>query len=452
MTHSTQSNQQGRVVMLGIDGVPHSFVVEQMRRGRFPHFQQLLTEGDMARMASSVPPISSVAWTCIATGCNPAAHNIFGFVDRRPNPIEMFLPTAMDRKAPAVWDILGNRFGKKVIVMNVPVNYPPRPVNGIMVSCFLATELHKATYPADLAPTLESMGYVIDVDPWKAREDKAAFLDDLFHALDRRLHATLHLMERHPWDFFMSHIMETDRLCHFFWEDWENGHPEFAPLFMEFFDKVDAFLGEVRARMPRDARLVVLSDHGFCALKKEVHINCALRDAGLLSFNTDQPKNLGHIAAASKAYSMIPGRIFVNLRGREQNGSVTPGAEYERVLDQVAETLLAIRDPEDGSPVIKSVLRREDIYKGPFFESAADLVALPFDGYDLKGALHKESMFEKTQLCGMHTSHDALFYAAGQVVNCEDMTVLDVLPSVLSYYGIEIPGLEGRNVFPLKDE
>jgi len=106
-----------------------------------------------------------------------------------------------------------------------------------------------------------------------------------------------------------------------------------------------------------------------------------------------------------------------------------------------------LKDPDDGSPIIESVLCREDIYKGPFFESAADLVALPHDGYDLKGALYKEEMFEKTQLVGMHTMHDATFYTAGQVVNCDDMNVVDVMPSILSYYGITIPGLEGRNCF-----
>lgn len=448
MADSPHSHKRGRVVMIGIDGVPHSFLTDQMRKGRFPHFQQLLVEGDMARMSSSVPPISSVAWTSIATGCNPAAHNIFGFVDRRPNPIEMFLPTAMDRKAPAIWDVLGRR-DKKVIVMNVPVNYPPRPVNGLLVSCFLATDINKATYPPDLANTLKGLDYVIDVDPWKARQDKDAFLDDLFTALERRLAATLHLMENHPWDFFMSHIMETDRLCHFFWEHWEAGHPVYAPRFMEFFDKVDEFLGQVRARMPRDAYLVVLSDHGFCTLKKEVFINRALQDAGLLKFNTDQPKHLNHIHEETRAYSMIPGRIFINLQGREQMGSVAPGADYDRAREQVREVLLDLKDPDDSSPIIESVLCREDIYSGPFFESAADLVALPHDGYDLKGALYKEEMFEKTQLVGMHTMHDATFYAAGQVVNCDDMNVIDVMPSVLSYYGITIPGLQGRNCFLL---
>ena len=439
-------NAAQRVVMLGIDGVPFSFVTEQMRAGRFPNMQQLLVEGDMARMRSALPCVSSVAWTSIMTGRNPAGHGIFGFVDRRTNPLEMYLPTSLDRRAPALWDTLGDR-GRRVIVMNVPVNYPPRPVNGKLVSCFLATDLKKATYPPELADTLENLGYVIDVDPWKARSEPDAFLDDLFHALDRRLDATLYLMENEPWYFFVSHVMETDRIAHFFWEQWENNHPVYAPRFDAFFDRVDAFIGEVRARMPEDATLIVLSDHGFCALKKEVFINRALSDAGLLRFTCEQPKELSHIAPESRVYSLIPGRFYMNLRGREQNGTVAPGADAEKVLEETTELLLSLRDPSDNSPVIRRVYRRDEIFSGPFLNEAPDLVADPHDGYDIKGALHSDTLFKKTELTGMHTLHDALFYAQRQVINAENLTLLDVAPSILSLYGIKQPELEGRNAF-----
>ena len=440
-----------KVFMLGIDGVPFTFVNAQMRQGRFPRFQQLLVEGDMARMTSVIPPISSVAWTSITTGRNPAGHNIFGFVDRTPNPMQMRLPTSRDRTAPTLWDVLGDR-GAHVVVMNVPVNYPPRPVNGKLVSCFMATDLNKATYPPALAQTLKKMGYVIDVDPWKGREDKDAFLDDLFNALDRRLEATLYLMDTEPWDFFASHIMETDRISHFFWEYWENGHETYAPRFLEFFDRVDAFIGAVRDRLPDNATLIVLSDHGFCTLKKEVQLNWALHHAGLLKFTTTPPKELVHIAPETRAYSMIPGRVFVNLTGREQMGSVSPGAEYEAVRDEVTQLLMSIKDPDDGSPVIERVYKREEIYSGDSFDSGADLVAMPHDGYDLKGALYRDHMFDKTELVGMHTVHDALFYASGQVINKEDLNVLDVMPSILSLYGIEQPGLDGGNCFTSLEE
>lgn len=435
--------------MLGIDGLPFSFLNERMRAGKFPNFQQLLVDGDMARMDSSLPPVSSVAWTSIMTGRNPAGHNIFGFVDRTLNPFETFIPTAANRRAKTIWDILGEA-GRYCVVMNVPCTYPPSPINGKLISCFLSSSIEKATWPPQLALTLKRFGYIIDPDPWKARRDPPAFLDDLFTSLERRLEVTMHLMDTEPWDFFATHIMETDRLFHFYLGPWQDGHPEFAQRFDDFLDKVDSFVGEIKSRMPDGAHLVILSDHGFCRIKKEVQINYALHEAGLLKFTVSEPKELAHIAPETIAYSLIPGRVFINLKGREPMGRVEPGADYEKARRDVAETLLSLRDPGGGAPMIEKVLMKEEIYSGDCAASAPDLVAMPFDGYDLKGALKRDSLTGLSEISGMHTFNDALLYASGQVIGADGggLSLVDVLPSVLSLFGIAPPAsLDGKNRF-----
>ncbi len=424
-----------RVCVIGIDGVPFTFLKKQFGMNRMPALKSLAEHGDMKQMRTVLPPISSVAWSSFQTGKNPAKHRIFGFVDRDPATMQIVIPTRRDLRAPTLAEILSEN-GLYVVQMNVPCSYPPTKINGKLISCFLASDIDKATYPPELSSKLKELGYVIDVDPWKARKDKTAFLKDIFHALEMRLKTTVYFLENEPWDFFMTHIMETDRVGHFFWEDFENGDPEFAPLISGFFDKVDEFIAEVADRLDSETTLIVMSDHGFCGLKKEVYVNNALAEAGFL-MTGPEPKEPKDVLPASKAYSMIPGRFFVNLKGREATGSVNPGIEYEKVRDELSTFLLGLRDSEDGSPIIRSVFRKEEVYKGPFINDAADIIALPYDGYDLKGNLRAPALLVKDVLQGMHTDWDATLLIQEKEITTNSPHILDVMPSILSLFDID---------------
>lgn len=439
-----------RVFVIGIDGVPFTFLDSMLERGEFPNLKKVRDAGDMKQMNSVIPPISSVAWTTFMTGKNPARHGILGFIDRDPATMEMKIPTSVDIKEKSLWDILGDH-GKRVVAMNVPISYPPKKVNGAMISCFLATNIDKATYPPALARKLKEMGYIIDADPWKARTDLDGFLGDLFTALEKRLEASLFLLDDIQPDFMISHIMDTDRIGHFFWEYLATGDEKYAPRIMDFFRKVDDFIGAVAGRLPDETTLIIMSDHGFCTLKKEVYVNLALREAGYLKLNSDEAKSPKDIHPDTRAYSMIPGRFFINLRGREKIGSVEPGAEYERLRSELKDFLLTLTDPDTGEPIIKQVYKREEIYRGPLFDLTADLVALPHDGYDLKGNLVNPAFTQKGAINGMHTYWDATLCVRGKkIADVENLNICDVMPSILSLYP-DVPSgslaLDGRNVF-----
>jgi predicted AlkP superfamily phosphohydrolase/phosphomutase len=249
--------------------------------------------------------------------------------------------------------------------MNVPVTFPPREIDGILVSGFLSPSLDKATYPPEFAGVLKKTGYLVDVDPWLARESRENFLSQLHRALRKRFEVAFSLMKKQKWDFFMLHVMETDRLHHFFWRQMEEDHPIGAARFYNLYTVLDDLIGELKSRLPRDASLVVLSDHGFCRTKREVDLNYWLARQEMLKFTTDTPESLVDIHPESQAYSVIPGRIFINLEGREPNGSVTSGREYETIRQKIVGALLALRDPEDRVPLFKDVILRERLYAGP---------------------------------------------------------------------------------------
>ncbi|KPL19442.1 MAG: hypothetical protein AMJ92_03135 [candidate division Zixibacteria bacterium SM23_81] len=432
-----------RVFVLSLDGVPYSFLEAQMSQGRLPHLAKMVEEGSFTRMRSVLPTISSVAWSTFMTGKNPGKHGIFGFVDHRPSSYEMFIPTSLNMTSKTLWEILSER-GKRVVVINVPVTYPVRSVNGILVAGFLATNLKKATFPREIAGQLEQMGYRIDVDSAQARESLDKFLEDLRITLERRIQAVSYFMDRQSWDYFQLHVMGTDRINHFMWEHMEQEHPEYKTPFLNYYEQIDEILGMFHNRMNDDVTFILLSDHGFCTVKKEVNLSRYLLEKGWLRFGENPPESLQDIHPSSKAYTLLPGRIYINMKGREPKGSVDP-SDYDRVRGEVAEGLLELRNPDTGERVIRKVARREEIYHGDSLFQAADLIAIPTDGFDLKADVKKALLFEKTALVGMHTYDDAFLLVLGRRSVQEDVEIMDLMPTILSMMDVRVPqDVDGR--------
>jgi len=443
-----RGKRKRRVVVIGLDGTPYTFVQRALDMGRMPNFARMLGEGAFRRMNSVHPCVSSVAWSCYMTGKNPAKHGIYGFIDRKPGTYDTAIPTSRTMRSETLWEIL-SRAGKRVVVMNVPVTYPPRQVNGILISGFLSPKVEKAVYPPTEVGTLKRLGYIIDADPWAARQSKDKALAEVNAALDSRVRTLLHYMDNEEWDFLQCHVMETDRLYHFLWEQMDTADPVYAPRFWEVIARIDQMLGEVLDRLDEHTTLIVMSDHGFCTLKYEVYVNHWLAQRGWLTLPENPPQRLklADVGPRSRAYSLDPGRIFINLRGREPAGRVAPGAEYEALRDEIAAAALEdMRDPETGAPMIARVFRREELYHGPLLDQAADLILVSVDGYDLKGAMGKDTLtFKGDELVGMHTYDDAMLWVQGQAITAEGFCVTDVMPTVLRLMDVPIPDdVDGR--------
>jgi predicted AlkP superfamily phosphohydrolase/phosphomutase len=436
-----------RVLVVALDGVPYTYVRRLFDAGEMPNLHAIHEHGPLAQMDTSVPNVSSVAWASFMTGANPGKHNIYGFLDRYPGTSRTYIPTSRDLRAPTLFELLSSA-GRRVFSMNVPVTYPPRPVNGTLIGCFLSPNLEKASPTPAVFDVLSRIGYQVDADPWKARQDKASFLPHLVEVFEARMEATRHFWRQERWDFFMTHIMETDRLHHFFWEEMEEADPRFAPAFMDFYRRVDGALGEIRSWVDDETTLVVLSDHGFCSIRQEVHVNTWLAQNGYLSYTTDAPRELADVAPDSLAYSLDPGRIYLNVRGREANGRIEAGAEYERIRGEVAEALATMVDPSSGSRMVKRVIPREDLYSGEAFEHAPDLVMDMVDGYDAKGPFGKADLtFKGDALVGMHTTPDALLSVSGLELGSARPNIVDVAPTILNRLGIAVPEeMDGRSL------
>lgn len=408
-----------------------------MTAGDLPNLARAFETGSAVEMDSSLPDVSAVAWTSINTGMNPAKHGIYGFVDRKPNSNDIEVMTARHVRAKTIWELASDA-GKRAIAVNVPLSYPPQQINGIVISDFLAPALSKAVYPTTLLPYLQGMGYRIDTDPWQARESLDAFLEDFRVTAEKRAEAVLHLMSAETWDLFMVVFMETDRLHHFMWQYMEENDPRYGPKFVEAYRQLDALAGRILAQLSDDDQLIILSDHGFTTLKKEVYLNVWLEERGYLRFASGSERSLKSIAPEATAFSLDPGRIYVNLEGREPNGRVSP-AESVAIADRLAEEIKAMTDPETGDAMIDNVYRADDIYHGPLRDRAPDLLVMGRDGYDIKGTFDADTVTGRGKLVGMHKYDNATLFVRGRTIHVPHASVRDVLPTACVLLGMECP-------------
>ncbi len=419
-----------KLFVLSLDGTPYTLLQGALER--LPNLKKLFAQGSFVQMDSVIPTISSVAWATFATGVNPAQHNIFGFVDLDPHR-RFVIPNARDLSARPLWRRL-TELGLRSIWVNLPITYPPEPIAGIMISGFLCTQLEEGVFPRSLLPVLQKLNYIIDADPQRAHTDPTGFLEELFLALEGRRRLTWDLLEKEPWDFFLLHIMETDRLHHFFWEAQDAPSHPYYQDFWRLYKELDSFIGELVARLPKDCEFVMLSDHGFCQITYEVELNVFLREHGFLRFSNGAPADFSELHPMSRAFGLIPGRLYL-----------TDNSEQTRT--ELMTALTKLRDPQ-GHPVIARVYRREEIYSGAQLPRAPHLIAIPYNGFDLKARLSAQKLFTKSHLQGMHTFDDAFLFVRDHRIKPQPKPrLLDLAPTLYTLLGLPIPHeFEGRHL------
>ena len=423
-----------RVAFFGIDGVPYSLIADNEET--FPNLTAMASEGSGGAIDSIVPPESSACWPALTTGVNPGGTGVYGFQDRENGSYDTYVPMGRDVQATRLWSRVTDA-GREATVMNVPVTFPPDRDVQRMVSGFLSPGVEKAAYPDELRETLEGLDYKIDVNAKLGHdEDKSEFIEDAHETLDARFEAFKHYIEQDDWDLFFGVFMTTDRVNHFLFKHYtEDG--EYKQEFLDFYAKVDRYLGELRGMLDDETTMVVASDHGFTQLDHEVKCNVWLEENGWLSYEDDDHDSLDDIADDTKAYSLIPGRFYINLEGREPRGSV-PEDEYEEVRAELKAELEALEGP-DGRKVADRVVTKEKAFRGDHADIAPDLVVVPNHGFDLKSGFRGgDKVFDIGPRNGMHSFDNACLFVDDGDATIQDADLYDIAPTILELLDMDV--------------
>lgn len=309
--------------------------------------------------------------------------------------------------------------------------------------------------------------------------DEAQFLYDSNKAMDDRERIILKSLERDNWDLFVAAIETTDRVSHMMWRLIDPTHPMYDPALAakygdaieKVYERADKFVGELRARVPKDAVFIVMSDHGFHSFRRMVNLNTWLVENGYMSFHEKEgtkKKTLADLFGrgrffegvdwnATKAYAVGLGQIYFNLRGREGQGIVTSGAEYSALQQEMRTKLLAVVDPQTGKPVFRDIYLRDDIYHGAYIGNAPDLQVGFNDGYrvgwqDTLGGI-SAAVVEDNKLkwsgdhCATATEISGGVLFINRPLTTETPSIMDLGPSILKILGVTVPsGLDGKPV------
>lgn len=412
-----------RLVIVGLDGMPFGLMKQFGQSGIMPNFGALVSSGVFRRMLSSIPEVSSVAWSSIITGTNPGVHGVYGFTDIAPSTYRTTFPNFGALKAAPFWERESN--GRSIII-NVPMTFPARAMNGVLIAGFVALDLERATYPRSLIPMLHEMDYRVDVDSQKVHQSLEFFLRDLDKTLEARIEAYRYLWQE-EWNTFALVFTGTDRLAHFLWDAYEDRTHKHRQAFLDHFRKIDRVIGEIVQNLQSDDVLLMLSDHGFERLETNVYVNYLLWDGGYLSFEEGGSPGLKSVSFSTRAFALDPGRIYVNLEEKYPRGGVKPG-ERETIVDELVGYFGSLE--KDGKKVFKRVYRAEQLYEGPQVHRAPDIVLLGNSGYNLRGNWRAEEPFGMDVFSGKHSQDNAFLLVYGNGANVvvpKEVSVVDVV-------------------------
>lgn len=390
-------NKHNRVIIIGLDGVPYSLIKDLAQKKVMPNMGRIVKEGTFRQMSSSIPEISSVAWSSVITGKNPGEHGIFGFTEFPIGTYRLSFPNFNDLKAPVFW----NNPPTPSVIINVPSTYPASTMQGMLISGFVSPSLEKAVYPASLLSHLRQNNYKIDVDSSKAHQSFDMFLSDLNQTLQSRIETYRYLWGKEDWEIFMLVFTGTDRLMHFLWDAYEDEAHKYHSQFLEHFSKIDEVVGEIAEKCHDKDTLLFLSDHGFGRLNHEVNINYLLRKEGFL-----KSEDFASINYDTKAFALDPARIYINLKGKYPRGNVEI-KDVEKIVEDLINLFESLEF--EGEKIIKKIFRKEDIYSGPYMQQAPDMVLVGNDGFNLKASIKAEGLLTEGIFTGKHTQEDAFF-------------------------------------------
>ena len=485
-----------RTVIFGADGLAFRVIHPFMERGYMPNFRKLHEQGCEAVLESKYPPLTPPAWTSLSTGVKPARHGVYDFwmyEEGHEAGVRKACVQTHRKGGKAIWNIL-SEYGKQVIILNVPITYPPEAVNGIMVSGYLTPSAEvEFTYPASFKEELFRAvpDYKIDVNMHEIFMGKVEtrvkrLVDATLATTAGRIQLMTYLLREKPWDFCYVVFVGPDRLQHSLWDEIVG----FDPRVIEYYRMLDSALGVVLEQLKPEDALFVVSDHGFQGISRSFDINEYLYSKGLLKLHSSAQRekasrraSVKHTLKALGLYALSQ-KVKRSLKSagiikRRKGGIYTPtltdidlahtlayvpsmsgfgGGFADVFLDEklspqrikeLCEDLRKQVDPATGQPLIDEIFTTEAYGEGPYAPREKHLILLPTDGITFAMGLGNRWLWNTT-FTGRDTkkrrgSHqkDGVLYAYGGGIkrgySAPNAEVCDLVPTVLRSMGLPLP-------------
>ncbi|MCC6742533.1 MAG: alkaline phosphatase family protein [Acidobacteria bacterium] len=491
-----------RAIMIGLDGATWNVLRPWALSGELPNLKRIVEGGATGPLRSTLPPLTPTGWTSAATGKAPGRHGVYSFFRPMRASYRRNVLNSRDCRAAKIWQIV-NAYGRRAGIVHLPLTYPVDRVDGFMVGGMMTpTTARDVTHPPELIDELEREidGFTLNVDTTTIKTGRLdEFLADSMEHVRRHRREMVHLMDAKEWDLFWIMFYNVDPIAHFFWKFMDPrhvGYPgpnPFSNAVLDIYREADAAIGDALDRLGPGDHLVLLSDHGMEATHTNVHLTSWLIDEGYLVLRSERRQatsealyragfqrerlvyalkkaKLGWLPklfpermkdkvprarktfkeiennvdwSQSRAYFPSAGgrAIWINLKGREPGGIVEPG-DFEALRAEIVEKLKALRT-EDGKPVVRLALTREEAYEGAFVDDAPDIALLAEDGFYFAEGIERPVLrsngTKNTEKSGNHHV-DGIVALFGEGVRpgltLDGARIVDVAPTVLHLMGL----------------
>jgi predicted AlkP superfamily phosphohydrolase/phosphomutase len=457
-----------RVFVFGIDGaMPEKVFGEWLNE--LPNIKKLIGGGCHARLNSTIPPLSGAAWTSIVTGRSPADNGIFEYTYRKGKTYSEFgLISSKNVKQKTIWEILSER-GRKTVSCFVPLTWPIKPFNGVLVSGFMTPpgEDIEYCYPRKIKQEIKALlgeDLLIDVKNFR-QLSKKEIIEEVYKVSKMHIDSIKYLMEKEDWELFIGVINGSDRLNHSFWRYCDEGHrryeadSKFRDTLKDYYIYLDDKIGDLLKNINEEDTIIVMSDHGITRMHTRVNLTDWLIKEGYMvlkrpiAIKTEfSPEMVDWKKTKLFATGAYDGEITVNLKGREPDGVVSPG-EYDQLLEELEKKLKQIKG-DDGKKLDTKIFKKKEYFQGEGSEMAPDMIVY-FD--DLQYGCNT-SLVGNDSLWSLATakgSDDAGHSRQGIFImkngttkgDLGEIDILDVAPTILNELNVvDIKGLSGKIV------
>jgi len=454
-----------RVFVIGMDCLTPQFVFD-LWKDKLPNLRGLQEKGLWGELESTIPAITVPAWMSMMTSKNPGKLGFYGFRNRAGwGYDELLYANSLAVKEPTVWDILG-KAGKKSVVISVPQTYPPKPINGCLIGCFLTPDTDSEfTYPKELRDEIwKNVGeYIIDVKDFRT-DDKVNLIKQIYQMTSRRFATVRYLMDNKPWDFFMFVEMGVDRIHHGMWKYIDPTHPKYEPgnrfekSILNYYQYVDEEIGTLLTKLGDETVILVVSDHGAKKMDGGINFNDWLIKEGYLAVK-EMPQGVAPLKNKNIDWSKTKvwgsggyyGRLFLNVKGREPQGIIDP-KDYQSFRNELVAKLEAITDPE-GKNIGTRVFKPEETY--PVVNGIAPDLIVYFGDLNWRslGSIGNPTLWSFENDTGPDDANHAQFgmfilydpQAPGRGKEVKGAHITGIAPTILNKLGVEVPGdFEGK--------
>ena len=482
-----------KVFIIGIDGGTWDILTPAIEQGYMPHLKSMTACGCHGNLRSTTPPKTPAAWSSFQTGLNPGAIGIFDFAcwDKTEKKARY---VSADSLPKTIWEIAGDA-GRKVCVINVPMTYPPKEINGCMVTGILTPSLKSDfTRPKELKGQLLNAvsDYHIfnlkNIRQNKPHKDPKAFIRQMAAIINNRAKAAEFMINKQPFDLVMVHFQATDVIQHVMWGYMCNDHPYFDAglndyIFENFYRSLDEKIHYLRQtfeqKNPGPNVTFIISDHGFQSHYKRFNLGNWLVRQGWLKIKNEEinfaaarnfldktnmlglrklviksksgkkldryikQPNFSFDWPQSTVYSFSRGNDgFIYLLGTDEN-------LRKQTEKQLRDKLSQITDPENNNRIVEKIYSADEIYHGPKMHLMPDIIVKPAPGYTFTGDYSQTAQKLFASVTKNNDSHigthhaDGILIAAGENIRKQseisNARLLDVAPTILTCLELPIP-------------